>query len=204
MAAPNQIDTPASLLLRLRDSTDKESWRIFVEVYGPLIRGYCRHRGLQEADAADASQEVLIRIAKAIGRFEYQPERGRFRDWLGTVSRNAVKRYQERNRQQRGKGGEDRPELDVAAPGEPDPEWTTRYQSRLLAAACDRVRDRFEPHTWRAFEGVWLERRSAQEVAAELGLPLHNVYVAKSRVIQKLREELKFLAEDIPHSLPAD
>jgi RNA polymerase sigma-70 factor (ECF subfamily) len=191
------------LLLRLRDATDKASWNTFVAAYGPMIRGYCQYQGLQEADAADVSQEVLVRVVRSIGSFEYRPDIGRFRDWLGAVVRNAVRRFQNRDQSTpHGTGADDRPELDVAGPA--DPEWTSRYQAGLLTAACDRAKPHFEPHTWRAFESVWLERTPAPAVAHELGLPIHAVYVAKSRVLQRIREELLFLAEDMPHAFPPD
>ncbi len=201
MAAPPE--TSASLLIRLRDATDKASWGTFVAVYGPMIRGYCQYQGLQEADAADVSQEVLVRVVRSIGAFEYQPTLGRFRDWLGAVVRNSVRRFRDRDRTApHGTGAEERPDLDVAGPA--DPEWTSRYQAGLLAAACELAKPHFEPHTWRAFERVWLERAPAPEVADELGLAVHAVYVAKSRVLQRLREELLFLAEDMPHAFPPD
>lgn len=202
---PDPAETRPSLLLRLRDPADRASWGAFAGVYGPLVKGYCRHHGLQDADADDVSQEVLLRVARAIGSFEYDPARGRFRDWLGAVARNAVRRAANRDRTAaRGTGADDRPELDGAATAEPDPEWVARYQAGLLAAACDRARPHFEPHTWAAFERVWRDRVSAAEVAAELGLPIHAVYVAKSRVVKRLRDELVFLAEDMPHALPPD
>ncbi|MBX9628695.1 MAG: sigma-70 family RNA polymerase sigma factor [Gemmataceae bacterium] len=204
-ATPEPTDTRASLLVRLRDPADRVSWGLFAAVYGPLVKGYCRHHGLQDADADDVSQEVLLRVTRSIGGFEYDPGRGRFRDWLGTVARNAVRRFHGRQAgAPRGTGADDRPELDGADPGDPDPEWVARYQAGLLAAACDRARPHFEPHTWRAFERAWLDQVPAADVAAELGLPIHAVYVAKSRVVGRLRAELAYLAEDMPHAGPPE
>ena len=71
--------TRASLLLRIRDGQDKEAWRQFVEIYAPLIYGFARKRGLQDADAADLMQDVLRSIASAVGRLDYDPRRGSFR-----------------------------------------------------------------------------------------------------------------------------
>jgi RNA polymerase sigma-70 factor (ECF subfamily) len=201
MAAPPE--TSASLLVRLRDATDAASWETFVTVYGPLIRGYCQYQGLQEADAADVGQDVMVRVVRAIGSFEYRPDVGRFRDWLGAVVRNAVRRFRERDRKTpHGLGADERPDLDVAGPA--DPAWTMQYQTGLLKAACDRAKPGFEPHTWRAFERVWMDQVNAADVAHELDLPVHAVYVAKSRVLQRVRQELLFLAEDMPHALPPE
>jgi hypothetical protein len=85
---PEPGPTQPSLLLRIRDAFDAESWRTFVSIYAPLIYRSCRRRGLQDADAADVGQEVLAQVARSIREFEYQPGRGRFRDWLGSVVRN--------------------------------------------------------------------------------------------------------------------
>src|SRR5690242_6646995 len=77
--------TRPSLLVRLREPRDADAWREFVDLYGPLLYGYARKRGLQDADAADLSQDVLVAVAGAIGRLEYDPARGAFRNWLFTV-----------------------------------------------------------------------------------------------------------------------
>ncbi len=79
----DDLTTNPSLLIRLRDVRDSQAWALFVEVYGPLIISYCQRKNLQDSDAADVSQEVLKTLCKALRGFEYQPERGRFRDWLG-------------------------------------------------------------------------------------------------------------------------
>jgi RNA polymerase sigma-70 factor (ECF subfamily) len=92
MAESASPETRPSLLLRLRDPADTESWRTFVEVYGPLVYGMCRRGGLRHQDGEDVTQEVFSRVAKSIRSFEYQPEIGKFRSWFGTVVRNEVKR----------------------------------------------------------------------------------------------------------------
>src|SRR3974390_3350427 len=82
--------TPASLLVRLRDTRDVSAWAQFVDVYAPLVYGYARKQGLQDADAADLSQEVLGAVAGAVGRLEYDPSRGAFRNWLFTLVRHRL------------------------------------------------------------------------------------------------------------------
>ena len=88
--------TRPSLLLRLRDAADAASWQTFAETYAPLIYRHCRRHGLQDADAADVTQEVLDQVVRSIRTFEYRPERGRFRDWLGTVTRHKLARFHRR------------------------------------------------------------------------------------------------------------
>src|SRR5205809_4217227 len=85
--------TRPSLLVRLRDARDGVAWSEFVEVYAPLVYGYARKQGLQDADAADLSQEVLRAVAGAVGRLEYDPRRGAFRNWLFTIVRRKLSNW---------------------------------------------------------------------------------------------------------------
>jgi RNA polymerase sigma factor (sigma-70 family) len=156
--------------------------------------------GLQDADAADISQEVLSEVARCIQSFEYHPERGRFRDWLGTLVRRRVSRFLKR----KGREASD-PVEDDASESEPCPAdagWTDEFNARILGAALERARPHFEPATWRAFECVWLENRRAGEVAAELNVPIETIYTSKSRVLKRLEEEVRILAEDVPQLVP--
>lgn len=189
--------THPSLLIRIRDPRDQEAWGAFVETYLPMIYRYARRTGLQDADAADVSQEVLSEVSRCIRGFEYQPERGRFRDWLGLVVRRRVAKFlKQRGRAEVGEGPE------AAEACAPDAGWTEEFNARILAAALERIRPHFEQETWRAFERVWLDDRRAGEVAAELNRPIEAIYTAKSRVLRRLEEEVRLLAEDVPQLVP--
>jgi RNA polymerase sigma-70 factor (ECF subfamily) len=187
-------------LVRIRDARDTESWQAFVAIYAPLIYRYCRRKGLQDADAADVSQDVLAQVARSMRSFEYQPERGRFRDWMGTVTRHSIARFLgKRGRQAQGTGGAGADEVLHRMPTpEAENEWTSDFNAWVLHAALERIRALFEPANWRAFELVWCEHRTAADAACELNLPIAAVYVAKSRVLKRLREEILLLAEDLP------
>lgn len=200
------LTTRPSLLLRLRDGQDHQSWTTFVETYAPLLYRYCRHRGLQDADAADVTQEVLEQVARSIQTFEYRPERGRFRDWLGTVACRKVSRFQRKSSQTSAVSGAGLTDevLDLIPAPAPDAEWTDQFNARVLQVALERIRDGFEATTWRAFEMVWREEQPAADVARALGIPVEAVYVAKSRALKKLREEILILAEDLPQCVPLD
>jgi RNA polymerase sigma-70 factor (ECF subfamily) len=195
--------TRASLLIRLRDAADAEAWSTFHEVYVPLIYRFCRARGLQDSDAADVSQEVLVRVVKDIRSFDYRPEKGRFRDWLGAITRarmarffkKSLRRREETGRDDDGYGGDEPQSPAVSAL------WDDEFNSHVLRMALDRARPHFEPATWRLFERAWIEHHAAADVAAELGVPIQAVYVAKSRVLKRLREEVLLLAEDLPVGL---
>ncbi len=187
--------TRISLLVRLRDLGDGEAWQTFVDIYAPLVYAYCRRKGLQEADASDVTQEVLTEVARCIPGFSYDPSRGRFRDWLGTVARRRLQRFFDDCRQAVPLAGALLEE--VAAP-DLDTDWSEEFHARVLQVALERARPHFEAATWRAFELVWLENRAPADVAAEVGLPIETVYVAKSRVLKALRQVVLELAEDLP------
>jgi RNA polymerase sigma-70 factor (ECF subfamily) len=190
--------TRASLLLRVRDSSDTEAWNTFVDIYGRLVYRHCRGRGLSHQDAENVTQEVFAQVSQSIRAFDYQPELGRFRDWLGTVTRHEINRFlKKESRAVHGCGGADEgPGLDGLASHEEDSAWTEELNAHLLDTALARSRPHFEDHTWRAFELVWLENRPAIQVAQELQVPIDRVYVAKSRVLERLEQEVQELAAD--------
>jgi RNA polymerase sigma-70 factor (ECF subfamily) len=199
------LNTRPSLLVCLRDLQDAEAWQTFVDTYAPLVYRHCRGRGLQDADAADVTQEVLAETVRCLRTFVYQPERGRFRDWLGTLTYRRLARFFARKGRGAGAGGGAADEvLDGTAAPPPDPEWADAFNGHVLSVALERIRPNFEPSTWRVFERVWLEQRPAPEAAGELNVPVEAVYLAKSRVLKRLREEVLLLAEDIPHFFPLD
>lgn len=140
---PNPISEPVtrpSMLLRLRNNQDVTAWQTFADVYGRLVYRYCRRRGLQEADAVDVMQEVLVQVSRSMPRFEYQPQRGRFRSWLATVTRSKLNRFWKRAPTTRQLGVEDPlATCDLA--------WDDEYHQMLLAAAVERTKPYFEPIT---------------------------------------------------------
>lgn len=189
-------DTDPSLLFRLRNPADAQAWEMFVSIYGPLIARYCRRRGLQEADSVDVSQNTLAKVMVGIRRFEHQAVPGGFRAWLGTVVRSCLNDHFARSRQVSGAGGASEPQETA---GTLDAEWTSQFHDHILRTAMDRCRGDFEPANWRAFERTWIDNQPAAEVARELNLAVADVYVAKSRVLRRLRKEVSILAEDLPH-----
>jgi RNA polymerase sigma factor (sigma-70 family) len=191
------FSTRPSLLLRLRDPRDAAAWRTFVDVYGPLVYRHARRRGLRHEDAEDVTQRVFGRIAAAIRSFDYQPDLGRFRAWLGTVVRNEINSFLRQDKDAaRAKGGDADPALENVAAPAADTEWTAEFNAHLLQVALERCRPHFEAPTWHAFERVWLEQTPAAQVAHEFRQPIDWVYVAKSRVLKQLVEEVRLLADD--------
>ncbi|MGL6073358.1 MAG: RNA polymerase sigma factor [Fimbriiglobus sp.] len=188
--------THVSLLGRLRDPGDMASWELFVRTYGTAVYNYCRRRGLQDSDAADLVQEVLAQVMVSIRTFDYDPSRGRFRDWLGMVTRGKLARHW-RNASKNGHVHSDHKLDDIASNGI-DPEWTAELENHLLHVAMESIQDAFDPTNWKAFERTWVHNEPTVEVAASLGIPVAQVYVAKSRIAKRLAEELHHLTDDIP------
>jgi RNA polymerase sigma-70 factor (ECF subfamily) len=191
--------TRPSLIVRLRDHRDHEAWAQFVEVYAPLIYAYVRKRGLQDADAADLTQACLRQVALHVGTLEYQPGHGSFRGWLFTIVRNKLRDFRRRaGRQTQGSGNAEVQQLleSQPAPAAEVDAWEREYQYSLLLWAAEQVRPVLQETTWQAFWQTAVEGKPGQEVAAALGLTVAAVYVAKSRVMARLRELIRQAQED--------
>lgn len=187
--------TRVTLLHRLRDGQDEDAWREFIQLYGPVVYGFARNRGLQDADAADLMQEVLRSIARNASKMEYDPKRGTFRGWLYTVTRNKIYNFLngQKNRP-RASGDTSAHERLDAIPDraeEPDADWDLEYQRKLTARAMDLVKHEFHANTWEAFWQTAVQGRSANEVGEQLQMSTGAVYVAKSRVLARLRDEVR-------------
>lgn len=194
--------TQPSLLIRLGDKQDTVAWAQFVEVYAPLVYGFARKHGMQDADAADLTQEVMRAVAGAISRLEYDPRRGTFRSWLFTVVRNKFRNYlSNKTRKQMTSGGSSVQELLEAQPDRVDAleeQWDHEYDQRVFSWAVDRVKGSFTDKTWQAFWQVSVEGKNARDVAVDVGISVGAVYIAKSRVLARLKEQIQLLqGEDL-------
>jgi RNA polymerase sigma-70 factor (ECF subfamily) len=190
-------DSPAtrpSLLVGIRDARDGPAWAQFVEVYAPLVYGFARKHELQDADAADLTQEVLRAVAGAAGDFAYDPERGSFRGWLFTLIRNTLRNFLA-SAQRRGRGSGDTAMHDMLAqqpaPKEESDFWEREHERRLFAWAAERVRREVHATTWDAFWQTAVEGKDPREVAEQVGMTVANVYLAKSRVMARLKANVQ-------------
>jgi RNA polymerase sigma-70 factor (ECF subfamily) len=183
-------ETRASLLVRARDLRDGPAWTLFAEIYGPLIHGFARKKGLQEADAADLTQDVLASVAQAIRKLDYDPARGSFRGWLFTAVRHRLSRYlRHRPHQPPGSGDTDMLDLLEQQPAKAESAlWDTEFERRLFHWAAEQVRPTVSDSTWQAFWQTTVEARPPKEVARALGIAVTAVYMAKSRVLTRLKE----------------
>ncbi len=197
--------TRVSLLVRIRDAQDADSWRQFVGVYAPLVYGYARRRGLQEADAEDVTQEVLRAVGAAAGRLAAIAGQGSFRRWLCTVTHHKIYDLRaQRLRQTQGSGASGMQKLLEEQPASQEEQtlWESDYERRLFTWAAEQVRPRVEAATWQAFWQTAVAGRAAKEVAAELKLNVAAVHLAKSRVMARLRKVIQAVeGEECPGTL---
>jgi RNA polymerase sigma-70 factor (ECF subfamily) len=184
--------TPASLLLRIRRSDDQNSWRQFVELYTPLLYHWALRLCPNEHDAADLVQEVLLVISKRLADFNYDRQKS-FRGWLRTILMNKLRDIRRRKNVPLGTGDM---ELDsLPSDDESNDLSEAEYRQLLVARALQVMKTQFQPTTWKACWEHVVEGRPASAIANELGISPNAVYVAKSRVLRRLRQELEGLLE---------
>ncbi len=184
--------TSLTLLGRVRDLSDQQAWNEFVRRYTPRIFFWCKRFSLQDQDASDVTQQVLLKLVSAMQSFDYDPSRGSFRGWLKTVTSNAVRdlgRKMSSSNELTGKNAEpwlaqlvDETAIDALAE-----QIEAGYQEELLTEAESRAQLRIQPKTWEAYSMLAKDGLSAPEVAGKMGIKVADVYVAKSRVIKMLR-----------------
>jgi RNA polymerase sigma-70 factor (ECF subfamily) len=188
--------TRVSLLARLRqEPADQGAWSEFVARYGPQIDAWCRRWGLQEADAQDVTQALLVLLAAKLRGFVYDPRR-RFRAWLRVLTRHAWSDFVAARRQQvAGSGDSTIVEALNTAQARDDLESRLQeaFDLELLEAAMARVQGRVAGHTWEAFRLTALDGLSGFEAAARLGLAVGLVFKARSNVQKLLKEEIRYL-----------
>ena len=181
--------TPESLLDRLRSPADTEAWLRFVRLYTPFLYHWAKQHGLQESDAADLVQEVFAQLLKVFPEFQYDPKRS-FRAWLAVVVGN---KWRELNRKRR---PQTVPIDHLATEPVPTDDFDDReYRAHIAGRALHLIKAEFAPQTWRAFWAVVVDGQSAQQVASELGVSANAVYLARGRVLRRVREELKGLVD---------
>ena len=185
--------TPVSLLLRLREPKSEMAWQRFVELYTPLLFFWARRAGLSPPDDADLVQDVFAILVKKLPDFVYDSQ-GSFRSWLRTVVLN---KWRDQQRRKVAAGG-DPADFDLAQLADPslaEEFWEREHQQQLVARAMAIMQNEFEEATWKACWHNVVLGHSVAEVAAELGISRNAVYVAKSRVLRRLKHELKGLLD---------
>lgn len=185
--------TSQSLLECLRAAPDSAAWGRFVDIYGPLIYRWLRQFGLQDHDARDVGQEVLIAVAREMPTFQYEPGKGAFRGWLRVTMLNRLRGFwRDRKTKPAGWGyGDVEHELEELADLDSDASrcWDDEHDRYVLTRLLEMLKVEFESTTWQAFWRVAVDGEKVAIVASALGISANAVYLAKSHVLRRLREE---------------
>jgi RNA polymerase sigma-70 factor, ECF subfamily len=181
----------ASRLVEGLKARDGDAWRQLAALYGPLVYGWCRRAGLRDRDAEDVVQEVFLVVLRRVGEFRHDRPGGTFRGWLRAIARNKLGDWIQRQpTRDHAAGGTDAQERLNQLPADEPPADPTREVGGLYQRALELVRPEFEERSWQAFWRTAVGGEDAATAAAALGLTPNAVYVAKSRILRRLREVL--------------
>jgi len=195
MALP---ETSRNLLARANDPGDAASWRRLTELYSPLIRNWVRPYVAQRADTDDIVQDVMTVLVDELSRFEHNGRPGAFRSWLRAIAVNRLRGYWYAQRGAQGSGESSVMELlqQLEDPASSlSQAWNDEHDRHVADMLLESIRLEFQPATWHAFLATTREGRPAPDVAAELGLSVNAVLIAKSRVIKRLRQKAQGLLD---------
>lgn len=196
--------TRSSLLRRVRDPRDEESWQEFFALYHPILVSYLRKEGLNDHDAADVVQTVFQSLLKKMPAFELNRDRGRFRTWLWRVMYNAVVDWRRRKgRQEKAEGQAYSSSASRPVPDEPD-EWRNDLRKRVISFALERVKAKTQQKTWNCFQLHILDGQTSADVADALGITVNSVNVNCSRVLGRVRECCREYLEDLDDDTSID
>lgn len=195
------MDTSPSLLQRLSGSDADTSWRTFFDLYAPLIERWLKRHFVGDTDCQDLAQEVLIVVSRRLKDFEHNQRTGAFRNWLRQITVNCLRDFWRKQRiTPKGAGGSDfqatLQELEDST-SNLSQVWDREHDAFVTAALLKQIQPSFEPRTWTAFQRVVLDGVSADEAAAELGITTNAVFIAKSRVLSKLRQEARGFLDEL-------
>ncbi len=192
-------ETSATLLERLSDRSDSVAWRRLVDLYSPLINAWLRRHGVSGGDAEDLTQEVLEVVVREISRFRHNGRVGAFRTWLRMITINCLRQSLRSRRFQATATGS--PDIAVMLDQLEDPasdlsrRWDREHDQHVLQRLLELIERGFQPATWRAFRRQVIDGASAETVAAELGMTVNAVLIAKSRVLSHLRRNAQGLVD---------
>lgn len=189
--------TRYSLIGKLGDRRDAEAWSEFATIYQPVIFRICRKRGLQHADATDVTQEVLAQVAKSIEKFDPSHPGVTFRGWLYRVTRNSVVDFfRNRKRKPTVSAGTDVFANVQEQEQHDNEEFYLEFQRQVFLQVSREVAAQVKQSTWQAFWQTEMEKRPAEDVAEELGMTIGALYVARSRVLARLKKEAAVQMEE--------
>lgn len=191
--------TSISLLQRLCEQPDSDAWQQLMRQYAPMMRGWLRERLVPNQDVEDIIQDVMAVLIQRINEFQRQ-RAGSFRCWVRNITVNCMRDHlRKRNRSPHGVGGSGMVKI-IQDLGDKQSllsrQWEEEHTKHLVAVILKRVQPEFRETTWRAFQGVVLDQLPASQVAKSLGVSINAVFVAKSRVLARVRSEGAGLLEE--------
>ena len=186
-------ETSASLLGRLIEQPDSESWERFNQLYRPFLKSHLeRHYSLQPNDADDVTQDVLLVVIRRVQEFRHSGRRGAFRSWLRTITANQIRAFWRQKRSQPVGTGDSEVMSKLDQLEDPTSAmsqlWDLEHDRHVLGQLLSSIEPEFKPKTWQAFLRLMKDGVPAAEVAQEFGMTLEAVYVAKSKIMRRLRE----------------
>lgn len=196
---PKFPTTRASLIIGIGDANNDQAWGDFVDLYQPVIYRLARERGLQHSDAEDVTQEMLVKVSKMASSQSFDKTCGSLRGWLGVTLRNLViQRFGRKGVIAKATEPVGDPNCSLIGKlqdARPGVEEFIENEAQLEAfrVAEKRVRREFSEATWQAFWQTWIDQKPVHEVAQRLGITSGAVYIARSRVMRRLREEASTL-----------
>ena len=190
-------DTRDSLLIRVADQRDQGAWEQFARIYRPVVYNVARIRGLQDTDAQDVAQQVLIAVARALPTWERRDETNLFRHWLCRIARNTAINMLTRQPRDRAVGGDaGREAAEQQVNSGLDSQIEREYRRQMFRHAADIVRSRADEITWQAFALTMIDGLTIGEAALQLNKSEAVIYAARSRIMRRLRDAVKGLEDD--------
>ncbi len=192
-------DTRDSLLMRVANPSDQCAWDQFARIYRPVVYNVARMRGLQDADAQDVAQQVLVAVAQSLPTWKRRDESTLFRHWLCRIARNTTINMLTRQPLDRAVGGVDNKaerETEQRAVGGLDSQIEREYRRQIFRRAAEIVRSRADAVTWQAFALTMIDGLTIAEAAGQLDRSEAVIYAARSRIMRRLKDTVKELEEN--------
>jgi len=200
----HNLKTNPTLLKRIRRLSDQASWQEFVACYWGLIYGVARRSGLSDDEAKDVAQETLVGVAKGIGRYQYDPNRCSFKNWMLQLTRwRIINQYRKHSREEQvfDHAAQESP---VSLETMPDPAgfeltkiWEQEWATFIYGAACEAVKEKVSAEQFQIFDLLVNEQWTVERLCRTLGINRSVVYLAKHRISRRVQKEVKRLEEEI-------
>jgi len=193
----NMPDTRDSLIVQVQNPANREAWEQFTAIYRPVIYRLARTRGMQDADADDLAQQVLLAVGRAIPDWQSNKQQSRFRHWLHRITKNAILNALTRTPKDPAVGGSGFMNLihGVSKPDNIELQLELEYRRQVYRQAAEIVRNAVQEQTWRVFMMTIIEGQSTESVARQMSTTIGNVHAIRSRVMRRLQIAVKDIQE---------